>query len=130
MVTEIIEGPINRYSHMKESLYSEHSFNFIKCRNASYRILIGLFKKVVIAGRFGVYVDRVFDNVQGYNGLTLLLATVFYVVQLYADFSGCMDLVIGISNLFGILRFLFSLFGKLFFEILLTLVVEHNSRIA
>lgn len=99
---QIIEGPINRYSHMKENLYSEHSFNFIKCRNASYRILIGLFKKVVIAGRFGVYVDRVFDNVQGYNGLTLLLATVFYVVQLYADFSGCMDLVIGISNLFGI----------------------------
>lgn len=99
---QIIEGPINRYSHMKDELYSEHSFDFVRCRNASYRILVGLFKKVVIAGRFGVYVDRVFDNVHGYNGLTLFLATVFYVVQLYADFSGCMDLVLGISELFGI----------------------------
>lgn len=99
---QIIEGPINRYSHMQNELYDEHTFDFIRCRNASYRILQGLFKKVVIAGRFGVYVDRVFDNVSGYNGLTLLLATVFYVVQLYADFSGCMDLVLGISELFGI----------------------------
>ena len=99
---QIIEGPINRYSHMQNELYSSHEFDFVKCRNASYRILMGLFKKVVIAGRFGVYVDRVFDNVTGYNGLTLLLATVFYVIQLYADFSGCMDLVLGISELFGI----------------------------
>lgn len=99
---QIIEGPINRYSNMKNELYSEHTFDFIRCRNASYRILMGLFKKVVIAGRFGVYVDRVFDNVSSYNGLTLFLATVFYVIQLYADFSGCMDLVLGISELFGI----------------------------
>lgn len=99
---QIIEGPINRYSHMKDELYVEHQFDFTRCSYASYRILMGLFKKVVIAGRFGVYVDRVFDNVSGYNGLTLLLATIFYVVQLYADFSGCMDLVLGISELFGI----------------------------
>jgi len=99
---QIIEGPINRYSHMKDELYCEHNFDFGRCCNASYRILMGLFKKVVIAGRFGVYVDRVFDNVTVYNGLTLFLATVFYVVQLYADFSGCMDLVLGISELFGI----------------------------
>lgn len=99
---QIIEGPINRYSHMKDELYKEHHFDFARCQHASYRILMGLFKKVVVAGRFGVYVDRVFDNVTGYNGLTLLLATVFYVIQLYADFSGCMDMVLGISELFGI----------------------------
>lgn len=99
---QIIEGPINRYINMKDEFFSEHNFDFIRCRNASYRILQGLFKKVVIAGRFGVYVDRVFANVRGYNGLTLFLATVFYVIQLYADFSGCMDLVLGISELFGI----------------------------
>lgn len=99
---QIIEGPINRYKDMKDILFSEHSFDFNRCKNAGYRILIGLFKKVVIAGRFSVYVDRVFDNVHGYGGLTLLCATVFYVIQLYADFSGCMDMVIGIGELFGI----------------------------
>lgn len=99
---QIIEGPINRYINMKDQLYKERDFDFNVCKNAGYRILQGLFKKVVIAGRFSVYVDRVFDNVQGYSGLTLLTATVFYVIQLYADFSGCMDLVIGIAGLFGV----------------------------
>ena len=99
---QIIEGPINRYKDMKESLFAEHSFDFNRCKYAGYRILVGLFRKVVIAGRFSVYVDRVFDNVHGYSGLTLLVATVFYVIQLYTDFSGCMDMVIGISELFGI----------------------------
>lgn len=99
---QIIEGPINRYKDMKNELFVQHEFNFDRCKNAGYRILIGLFKKVVIAGRFSVYVDRVFDNVHGYGGLTLLMATIFYVIQLYADFSGCMDMVIGIAELFGV----------------------------
>ena len=99
---QIIEGPINRYKDMKKEFFKGHDFDFERCKYAGYRILIGLFKKVVIAGRFSVYVDRVFDNVKGYSGLTLFLATVFYVIQLYTDFSGCMDMVIGISELFGI----------------------------
>lgn len=99
---QIIEGPINRYKDIRKSLFSEKEFDFTRCKNAGYRILVGLFKKVVIAGRFSVYVDRVFDNVHAYDGLTLLIATVFYVIQLYADFSGCMDMVIGIAELFGV----------------------------
>lgn len=99
---QITEGPINRYNHTASALYGEHDFDFDRCKNAGYRILLGLFKKVVIAGRFGVYVDRVFDNVQGYGGLTLLVSVVFYAIQIYADFSGCMDMVMGISALFGI----------------------------
>lgn len=99
---QITEGPINRFSHTAPMLYAEHDFDFDRCKNAGYRILLGLFKKVVIAGRFGVYVDRVFDNINGYGGLTLLVAVVFYAIQIYADFSGCMDMVMGISALFGV----------------------------
>lgn len=99
---QIIEGPINRYIKMKDRLYVNHDFDFDRSKRAGYRILQGLFKKVVIAGRFGVYVDTVFENVRAYGGLTLLGAMVFYAIQLYADFSGCMDMVLGISELFGI----------------------------
>lgn len=99
---QITEGPINRFKRTGLSLQATHEFDFDRCKKAGYRILLGLFKKVVIAGRFGVYVDRVYDNVHGYGGLTLLLATVFYAIQIYADFSGCMDMVMGIAALFGI----------------------------
>lgn len=99
---QITEGPINRFSHTAPQLFGEHEFDFDRCKRAGYRILLGLFKKVVIAGRFGVYVDRVFENVNGYGGLTLLMAVLFYAVQIYADFAGCMDMVMGISALFGV----------------------------
>lgn len=99
---QITEGPINRFSHTAPQLYGEHEFDFSRCKRAGYRILLGLFKKVVIAGRFGVYVDRVFENVKGYGGLTLLISVIFYAIQIYADFSGCMDIVMGVSALFGI----------------------------
>lgn len=99
---QIIEGPINRYAKMKDQLYENHSFDFNRCKHAGYRILQGIFKKVVIAGRFGVYVDTVFENTAGYGGLTLLCSVVFYAIQIYADFSGCMDMVLGISELFSV----------------------------
>lgn len=99
---QIIEGPINRYDKMKDSLYGQHDFDFNRCKNAGYRILQGIFKKVVIAGRFGVYVDTVFENTEGCGGLTLFCAVIFYAIQIYADFSGCMDMVLGISELFGV----------------------------
>lgn len=99
---QITEGPINRYAHTAEKLYAERSFDFGRCKHAGYRILLGLFKKVVIAGRFSVYVDRVFENVKGYGGLTLFTSVIFYAIQIYADFSGCMDIVMGISALFGV----------------------------
>lgn len=99
---QIIEGPINRYTKMKDELYAEHEFDFNRCKHAGYRILQGIFKKVVIAGRFGVYVDTVFENTAGYGGLTLLCAVFFYAIQIYADFSGCMDMVLGISELFSV----------------------------
>lgn len=99
---QIIEGPINRYTKMKNELYGEHEFDFNRCKHAGYRILQGIFKKVVIAGRFGVYVDTVFENASGYGGLTLICSVIFYAIQIYADFSGCMDMVLGISEFFSV----------------------------
>lgn len=99
---QISQGPINRYSEMSTQLYEEHAFDFVRIQNGGYRILIGVFKKVVVADRLGIYVDRVYGAPIDYNGLSLLFATVFYAVQIYCDFSGYMDIAIGVSDMFGI----------------------------
>ncbi|MFT3982623.1 MAG: MBOAT family O-acyltransferase [Lachnospiraceae bacterium] len=99
---QITQGPINRYSNMEGLLYGEHSFDWQRCKEGGYRILTGLFKKLVIAERLAVYVDRVFGMPEAYGSMTLLFAAVFYAIQIYCDFSGYMDIVLGISELFGI----------------------------
>lgn len=98
----IVSGPINRYEKMKSELFSVHSF----CGNRFYegilRIVWGYLKKMVIADRAAIFVDQVFDNYYMYRGLFIVIAVMLFTLQLYMDFSGCMDIVMGVSRLFGI----------------------------
>lgn len=98
----ITSGPIDSYSDLREDLYNHHDFNLDYFGQGLYRIVVGLFKKLVIAGRLAVYVDEVYSNPSSYAGLTLLTATFFYAFQMYCDFSGYVDIAIGVSKLFGI----------------------------
>lgn len=65
-------------------------------------MLWGYFKKLVIADRLAMLVTPVFGNYTAYHGMALLLAAVAGAFQLYCDFSGCMDMVLGISEALGI----------------------------
>lgn len=98
----ITQGPIDAYADMKDNLYSKHTFSGDNIQSGLYRILVGLFKKLVIASRLAVYVDAVYGAPESYEALTLLCATFFYAIQMYCDFSGYMDMAVGISQLFGI----------------------------
>jgi D-alanyl-lipoteichoic acid acyltransferase DltB (MBOAT superfamily) len=64
-------------------------------------ILMGYFKKLVVADRLAIFVNAAYDNQQYHNGTTLLLATVFFAFQIYADFSGYTDIAMGSAKLFG-----------------------------
>ena len=66
-----------------------------------FQILIGLFRKIVIADNLGVYVDAVYLNPEIYGSATLILATVFYAFQIYYDFAGYSDIAIGSAKLLG-----------------------------
>lgn len=99
---QIIEGPIGRYDKLANQLYEGHSFDYDKFMKGLQLMLWGLIKIFVIADRSGIFVNDVFDKVQETNGSILLLSVFIYTIQLYADFSGCMDLVKGIGQLFGI----------------------------
>lgn len=98
---QILQGPIGRYSRLAEQLFVGHPFAWDRIQRGVERILWGFFKKMVLADWAAVFVDAIFGNPEYYNGLAVF-GVLFYSVQLYADFSGGMDVVIGIASLFGI----------------------------
>ncbi len=66
------------------------------------RVLLGLFKKLVLAEILAPMVHSVFDFNDSYAGLTFLIAAFLYAFQLYFDFSGYSDIAVGISSIWGI----------------------------
>lgn len=99
---QIMEGPICRYSDTGERLFEGNPLKYEYLRDGYIRILWGLFKKKVIADRLAVLVGTVFDQYTDYHGAVILVSAIAYTVQLYMEFSGCMDIVIGSGKLFGI----------------------------
>lgn len=98
---QILQGPIGRYSRLAEQLYAPHRFEGKNIAQGFERILWGFFKKMILADWAAVFVDAIFGNPDQYSGLALF-GVLFYTIQLYADFSGGMDVVIGIASMFGI----------------------------
>lgn len=100
---QMIQGPINRYDAIGGQFMQEHTWNGEAATKAGYRIFYGLFKKYAIANIFIGMIASVFDNpVKDYAGCTVLFAILLYSAQQYADFSGGIDMVLGVSELFGI----------------------------
>ena len=99
---KILQGPISRHSFLSSQLEASGDFEFKKIVFGLQLFLWGLFKKLVIADRLGIYVNSVFSDISSFNGIHISIAVLFATIQLYADFSGCMDMFGGISECFGI----------------------------
>lgn len=97
---QIIEGPISKFNDVAHQYYEDHKFDVDNIISGLSMMLIGFFKKLVIADRAGIYVNAAFD--QNAVGFSMFFAGVLYTLQIYAEFSGCMDIVIGTAKLFGI----------------------------
>ena len=69
---------------------------------SAMRICWGMFKKLVVADRLNIIVATLFGEYEKQNGVLIIVAAVCYTVQLYMEFSGMMDVVIGSARLFGI----------------------------
>lgn len=98
----IVQGPFSRYDALQETLYAENKFNFDRLEQGMIRIVWGCLKKLVIADRIKVVVDIVLPMDSGYGGIYVFLLFVLLPIQLYADFSGYMDIVAGICHMLGI----------------------------
>ena len=99
---QILQGPIPRYKHLAHQLYESHEFDIQRLCYGIQLIIWGFMKKMIIADRIAIPVDTVFDNFSGYRGSILFFAAAAYWLQLYADFSGGIDIARGFSQIIGI----------------------------
>jgi len=99
---QLIQGPIARYDDLGTQLQKEHRFDLEAIERGALLLLWGFFKKKVIADRALPLVNEVFANYGEYGGAVIVCGVLFYSLQQYCDFSGGIDLVAGIAELFGI----------------------------
>ncbi|MBR6239077.1 MAG: MBOAT family protein [Lachnospiraceae bacterium] len=99
---QLIQGPINRYDDLAPSLLSEHNFDFSVFSRGMERILWGYFKKLVIADRLLMGVSTLISDPSTYKGGYVLMTLILYTLELYADFTGGIDITIGIAEALGI----------------------------
>ena len=100
--TQIIEGPFTRFSETADSLFEGKRTSYKSLCFGYERIIYGLFKKKVIADRANIVVDMIFNNYANYSGASVLMGVIGYVIVLYMEFSGTMDVVMGTGELFGV----------------------------
>ncbi|MBR1743505.1 MAG: MBOAT family protein, partial [Lachnospiraceae bacterium] len=99
---QLIQGPISRYGDLSKTLYAEHKADLRELRVGFERILWGYFKKLVVADRVSVAVVALMQDPDYYTGGFVFAGMIFYAVQLYADFTGGIDITIGIAQVLGI----------------------------
>lgn len=99
---QLTSGPIARYEEMKEDLFSGHDYSREAVLRGIQRMLWGLFKKLVLSSRLAVVVETIYHDTETYNGFYVWAAAALFMMQLYTDFSGCMDIIIGASEAYGI----------------------------
>ncbi|TSC82302.1 MAG: putative membrane protein involved in D-alanine export [Parcubacteria group bacterium Gr01-1014_20] len=98
---QLVAGPIERPQHLIPQLYQEHRFEYKRVVDGLKRMLWGMFKKVVIADNLAFLVDQIYSNPHGYAGLELIWVTMIFAIQIYADFSGYVDIAIGSAKVMG-----------------------------
>ena len=98
----VSQGPISRYDQLAPELNTGHAISAKNLSRGAQLALWGYFKKLVVADRAGLLVDLVYDTPGQYAGLAVCLAATLYTLQLYADFSGCVDICRGLARMLGI----------------------------
>ena len=98
---QLVAGPIERASHLLDQFKRRNHFDLERFIEGGKLVVWGLFKKVVIADRLGMYVDTIYATPEVYSGPTLLVATYFFAFQIYLDFSAYSDIAIGCARMLG-----------------------------
>ena len=98
---QIVQGPIGRYGKLIGQLTASRTFEPKQFRFGLWRILWGVFKVMLLAGWAAVYREAVFADPDRYAGIAVF-GVLLYSVELYSNFSGGIDITIGIAQLFGI----------------------------
>lgn len=99
---QLVQGPISRYGDLSETLYAPHSFDEKDVSFGLMRVAWGYFKKVVVADRLITGVTALVQGTELYTGPYVFAAMLFYAFELYCDFTGGIDITIGLAQMLGI----------------------------
>lgn len=97
----LVAGPIERPQNLLHQFYEHHEFDPARVSSGLQLMAWGLFKKLVIADRLAMIVNNVYEYPQNFQGISLIIATVFFAFQVYCDFSGYTDIAIGAAEVLG-----------------------------
>ncbi|MEP6513684.1 MAG: MBOAT family O-acyltransferase [Parafilimonas sp.] len=98
---QLVAGPIERPQHMLHQFHEKKAFNESNLAYGLKLMLWGFFKKIFVADRLAVYVGTAYSGYTHETGSTLLLATFFFAIQIYCDFSGYSDIARGAAKTMG-----------------------------
>ncbi len=99
---QLVQGPINRYGALKDTLFEGNPLDWRNIRGGLLRMMLGILKKAMIADVLAPAVTLIYGNFEAYPGIVSFLGAALYCIQLYCDFSGGVDLLCGVSRLFGV----------------------------
>ena len=99
---QLVQGPISRHDSLAGQLYEGHDFDFVRARSALRLMAWGYFKKCLVADKLAVAVAALFDAPAEHSGCMAAFAALCYGVQIYADFSGGIDVVRGVGQFLGV----------------------------
>jgi len=98
---QLVAGPIERPQNVLHQFYEKKSFDYQRVTSGLKLMAWGLFKKVVIADRLTLFVDKVYNTPTQYEGVPIIVATIFFTFQIYCDFSGYSDIALGSAEVMG-----------------------------
>ena len=98
---QLVAGPIERPQNILHQFHEKKDFDYDKMVSGLQLIVWGFLKKLVVADRLSTYVNPVFNNPEFHNGTTIIIASFFFAIQIYCDFSGYSDIAIGTARTMG-----------------------------
>lgn len=98
---QLLSGPIGRSNQLLPQLKTIKQFNYNNAKDGIQLIIWGVFKKIVIANRLAIYVDKIYNNLDYFGTYEIMFATILFAFQIYCDFSGYSDIAVGTAKIMG-----------------------------
>ncbi len=98
----LMEGPILQWNDTRETLYAGEPITGESIAQGALRIIWGLFKRMIVADRLNTVVTILYLPKKEYTGAMILMTAVVTTVQLYLEFAGTIDIVIGSARIFQV----------------------------